>query len=233
MDEVIEQLPSDVLAAARLVYGHMPYGVHSFLSQRCEYATVIRHPIDRIASLHAYISKDPRHVLHEQVVRQGVTLETYVESAIDEGQTENSQTLQLAGPEAGPDDEMTLEAAKRNLDGFMVIGLTDRFEESFVLLRRAARLRMPFYAKRNATTGHRVSDRARALILERNRSDMELYGYAQELFEARIKQQGRSFDMEVTALKALRPLSNAAGGRTGAFVSGLRRTIRRRGVRIR
>ena len=219
MDDAIKQLPTDIRTAARLVYGHMPYGVHSYFAQPCEYATVMRHPVDRsLASLHAFIHKDPRHVLHEQVVREGVTLETYVESAIDEGQTENSQTRQLAGSQAGPDDAKTLEAAKGNLDGFMVVGLTDRFEESFVLLRRAVHLKMPFYAKRNATSAPRISDRARALILERNLSDLELYGYAQEMFKARIQQQGRSFGLEVTALKALRPLSSAAGGRTGAFV---------------
>ena len=72
-----------------------------------------------------------------------------------------------------------LDEAKANLDRFLVVGLTERFDESFILVRRALGWRLPMYSTRNASRGPRRArpgDRAKALITERDRLDVELYG---------------------------------------------------------
>jgi hypothetical protein len=51
------------------------------------------------------------------------------------------------------------------------------------------------------------------LARERNELDLELYGFACDLFAAELDRQSRSFGLEVSAYRALRPLSRAAAGR--------------------
>lgn len=105
----------------------MPYGAHEHMPVRCEYVTVLRHPVERVVSVYKQIVKDQRHMLHDRVMGSRIGLEEYVESGMDEGQTENSQTRQLSGRQFGVVDAAALDEAKRNLEKFRVVGLTERF----------------------------------------------------------------------------------------------------------
>jgi hypothetical protein len=221
LDEEMSKIPLERRSNARLVWGHIPYGVHRYMPQRCEYFTVLREPIGRVVSVYKYILRARKHVLHDRVVEGGIPLEEYIESGIDEGQTENSQTRQLSGRQFGALDRDALQEAKRNLEACLVVGLTDRFEESFVLLRRTLRLRMPFYITRNVSPPFQVSERAVELVRERNELDLELYDFARDLFDEQLNRQNRSFGLEVSAYRALRPLSRAAAGRTERLLRSL------------
>ena len=59
----------------------------------------------------------------------------------------------LRGPEKPPPPltEGDLAQAKRNLDRFLVVGLTERFDESFILIRRALGWRLPMYERHNVS----------------------------------------------------------------------------------
>ncbi len=222
LDTELERIPSHMRAEARLIHGHMPFGVHAYMDRRCEYVTVLRNPLERVVSVYTLITQAPGHVLHERVVGAGITLEAYVESGMDEGQTANSQTRQLSGRQFGTLDDAALEEAKRNLEGFLVVGLTERFEETFVLLRRAVRLRMPFYLTRNVSPPHEVSERDLGLIRERNQLDLALHEFGRDLFSQQIARQSWSFGAEVSMYKALRPLSLAAGGKPAKLARRMR-----------
>ena len=206
LDEAMNSIPLERRSHARLVFGHIPYGVHLYMPQRCEYFLRTRH-----------------HVLHDRVAREGIPLEEYLESGMDEGQTEDSQTRQLSGRQFGVLDRTALVEAKHNLEASLVVGLTERFEETFVLLRRTLGLRMPFYITRNVSPPYDVSDRAVELVRERNELDFELYRFARELFAAQLSRQDRSFGLEVSVYRALRPLSRAAAGRTERVLLRLKR----------
>jgi hypothetical protein len=207
----MERIPLEARSRARLLWGHMPYGVHEHMPRHCDYITVLREPIDRIISVYKHILRTPSHVLHDRLVGAGVGLEEYVESGIDAGQTENSQTRQLSGRQFGALDREALEQAKRNLEGFLLVGLTERFEETFVLLRRTLGLHLPLYVTRNVSSSIDVLERPMEIIRERNGLDLELYAFARDLFSEQIRKQGMSFRFEVSMFKALRPLSRAAG----------------------
>lgn len=215
-DEEMEKIPLEKRSKLRLLWGHMGYGVHKQIPRRCEYITVLREPIGRVISVYKYVVSNPSHVLHDYVVGQQVGLEEYVESGIDENQTENSQTRQLSGRQFGALDREALAEAKRNLEDFLVVGLTERFEETIVVLRRILKLRLPFYVTRNVSGPLDVSERAAQLILERNRLDLDLYRFAIERFSEHVSRYNRSFGLEVLLFRALRPLSRLAGegGRT-------------------
>jgi hypothetical protein len=223
LDEQLERIPVETRARARFLSGHMPYGAHRYLPTPCDYVTVLRDPIARVISVYKQILKDPRHVLHDRVVGTRTGLEEYVESGMDEGQTHNSQTRQLSGKQFGVVDDAALVDAKQNLEGFLVVGLTERFEETIALLRRAVGLRMPLYVTRNTSFPLEVSERARELIVERNELDRDLYSFACELFKDTVARQNNSFRSEVSMYEAWRPISRAAG----ATMDGALRTLSR------
>ena len=218
----VGDLPFDERAAARVVTGHVHYGVHEYIPRECVYVTMLREPVARIASMYRFIRGNPKHWLHDELVRSEMGLEEFAETAADPG-VDNHQTRLIAGIGSGefgqPQSELgadALETAKRNLRAFEVVGLTERFDESFILLRRALGWRLPMYMSVNAarTEGERLDGRALATIRERNRLDLELYDFGRELFAAAVGQSGASFRRELAAFRALNLIPEKLGPRT-------------------
>jgi hypothetical protein len=140
-------------------------------------------------SQYRYVQRIPSHHHHEAV--KNLTLEEYVASKIS-FEMDNSQTRAIAGDLGTPVGECTdemLELAKRNLDEhFAWFGLTERFDESLILLQRAFGWRRVNYVSANVAPGKRPEPSARALelIAEHNRLDDELYRWVGERFDAAI-----------------------------------------------
>jgi Galactose-3-O-sulfotransferase len=233
--EKIGEIPLRERGTARVATGHFHYGVHEYIPQPCDYITVLREPVARVLSLYRFIRGNPKHWLHDELTRSRMSLEQFVESAADPG-VDNEQTRMIAGAGAGevlrlsptggrerkepPDlDRAALEQAKRNLDRFLVVGLTERFDESFILIRRALGWKLPMYETRNVSKGAKPpppSERALELIRDRNRLDLELYDHAEELLATAVHRQGWSFQREVAAFKALNQIPNALAPRIPA-----------------
>ena len=118
---------------------------------------MLREPVARVASLYTYILGHPKHALHADLVRSKTPLEDFlrIDPSVDNHQTRmvsgrgggelTSRSAEPLGPEA-------LEEAKRNLDRFLVVGLTERFDETFILIRRALGWKLPYYLTANVTT---------------------------------------------------------------------------------
>ena len=173
-------------ADARVVMGHLHYGVHEYIPQECEYITVLREPVARVASLYTYILGHPKHALHADLARSNTPLEDFlrIDPSVDNHQTRmvsgrgggelTSRSAEPLGPEA-------LEEAKRNLERFLVVGLTERFDESFILIRRALGWKLPYYLTANVTTRPKPATQdALEQIRERNQLDLELYDFANQ-----------------------------------------------------
>ena len=223
----VADLPPADRWAARVLTGHLPYGVDRFMPQECDYITMLREPVARVVSTYHHVLDHPRHWFHDEAVRSGMALEDFVGAV--EGPADNLQTRLLSGRVEGEFVARTtdpvkvtalgakaLDEAKANLNRFAVVGLTERFDESFILVRRALGWRLPMYATRNAARGPRRSApdaRATALIAERDQLDVELYGYAAKLFAATVARQGPSFGREVAAFRVLNRIPNAIGPR--------------------
>jgi hypothetical protein len=92
-----------------------------------------------------------------------------------------------------------------------VVGLTERIEETFVLLRRALEARYVAYVSRNVSPPLDVSARAIDLIRERNELDTELYAHAKRLLGEQVGSQAWAFQFEARLYRALRPASRLAG----------------------
>ena len=225
--EEFEIVPLQERSRLALLHGHVTYGIHRYVPRPCRYVTIVREPIPRVVSAYKYVLTRSRHELHERVVGDGIGLEEFIETYwVDKRMSR--QTRQLCDRHDGPLDRDAFEEAKRNLEGFLVVGLTERFEETFALLRRAVRLRLPFYVTRNVGQPLHVSKRAIELIREKEQFDLELYDFARDLFAKQLGRQGSSFTLEASIYRGIRPISRAAGaGRVQGF---LRRLSQARGA---
>jgi hypothetical protein len=208
------------------VMGHFYYGVHNQIPQECIYVTLLRHPLARVVSRYKHIVRNPSDHFHDFVTSSHISLEDYASSDFDTNQLDNGQTRQIAGIWRDDPDANTLLTAKANLSSFLAMGLVERFDESLALFQSVLDWGMPIYLNRNAdpSASLHISDRAAELIQERNRLDLELYGYAQERFAQLVDEQGPSFHRRVSTLKALNRAANVVGRRTWPVLLKMVRT---------
>lgn len=200
-DEVAE-LAADEAARTRAIAGHFYFGVHEHVPGRCRYFTFLREPIGRIVSHYHFVRGQPKHYLHEAATSMSIA--SYVEFCGD-AEPNNDQTRLLAGRETAPPDgtctpEM-LPVAKRNLDRHDVVGLTDEFDRSLLLLAQAFGWRRPYYVKENVSRRGRrreeLDDETRGAIVARNALDVELYRYGRELFERQVAEHDEALSREL------------------------------------
>lgn len=184
-------------ARLRIVIEVPHVGLHHLLLRPVRYLTVLRHPVERVISFYFY--KRARDGGFESVARQ----------------RDNTQTRILAGmvPYAGPSTRVTasaLDDAKANLLEHVELLLAERFDESLILAKRRLGWNRIFYWPRNVTrrpAGSGISDHFRRRIEADNAYDLELYAFAQGLFERAVAAQDPSFAIECEAFRRL----NAAG----------------------
>mgnify|MGYP001031531163 CR=1 FL=1 len=192
----------------RLLEGHMFFGLHEFVPMPCSYITLLRNPIDRIVSHYYYVIQHPNHYLHQDVVSHKMSLKDYVCSGIST-ELDNGQTRLLSGIEDpidfGQCSFEILEKAKNNLKyHFAVVGLLERFNESLVLMKKKFNWKIPLYIHANQTRNRPQSntfsqDTLKA-ITKYNQLDIELYEYAEQLFDELIFKQNQTFYYELTKL---------------------------------
>ncbi len=187
----------------RVIHGHFDLSLGKLLPTRAKLVTLLRDPVERAISHYFHYRKmqfDPinplamRSSLSEWVGNCGLV------------EMDNGQTRRLAGDMDKPFGQVTqamLERAKENLSRFSVVGLTERFEETQVLLNKTFDWPLYRYTPRNVSELrlHRseVSDQDVRFIMDCNRFDMELYRFAAELLEQAVSR----FNM-VEELSALR-----------------------------
>ncbi|MGZ8630030.1 MAG: hypothetical protein ACXWZF_03565 [Actinomycetota bacterium] len=196
------EMPESKRAGARLILAHTVFGLHEYVPRPSTYITMLRDPVRLTMSQYHYVVRNPNHPLHAQATAEGETLASYVTggSALE---ADNSQVRAISGdldtPFGGCSPEM-LDRAKRNIEErFSFVGLTERFDESLVLLRRAFGWKPPYYVAANVTPSGRkekVPESTRALIEEMNALDRQLYDWAGERFAEAIE-ASPGFDEEL------------------------------------
>jgi hypothetical protein len=183
----------------RAVVGHFSFGVHAHLAHPATYVTLLRHPLDRIVSL-------SRHVIHGGM---SLSLEEFAE-APPWREVDNDQTRRVSGiaPALGACTKRMLEQAKDNLRRrFSVVGVTERFDETLVVLKRAFGwtkdlLYYPKNAGPNSLSVGALAPATRDALLGWNELDLELYAFANRLLDERIAAQGDDFRDELGHLQA-------------------------------
>jgi hypothetical protein len=189
--EAFAALPQAERVRARLVMAHTPYGIHELIPRPSTYVTMLRDPEKLVVSLYRYIKRTPKHILHDEVLRRDLGLEEFVRSGLSL-ETDNSQVRALAGdtttPFGGCGPQM-LELAVRHLDErFSVVGLTERFDESVVLMGRAFGWHRLRYYEANVAPAAREPIPAAVLDLIRSQNalDIDLYAWARKRLDETI-----------------------------------------------
>ena len=171
----------------KVFMGHLWFRFHEALPRPVRYFTLLREPIDRVLSVYY-------HRVHNYGLQ--LSLDDYLATARD-FQLDNAQVRFLVGRMQDDDVRFAectaemLERAKRNLrEHFAVVGITERFDESFLLMARSFGWLHQTYDRYNVNRrrprGEKVPAWAREQVAEHNRYDAELYAFAQELFEEQL-----------------------------------------------
>ncbi len=171
--------------------------VYSDLEQAVEdvqWVTFLRDPVTRTASHYQY-----------DVQRGGVDIP--FEEWVTHDAVPDRQTRIIAGPEGTADEAVAL------LGRFSFVGLTERFDESLVMLQRAVGLPTIRYAPRWVAPSNEIkkallSDPESVRMIEEvNRHDIELYRHVvEEVYPKQQIQYGEALDEDVIAFRAVNKL---------------------------
>jgi len=177
-----------------ILMGHMYFGLHEFINSPTAYITMLRNPIERVISYYHFVKKLPSHEDYELIKTNNISLQEYCQ--MGRQNMCNGQTRFLSGTgESEICDYDMLAVAKQNLQkSFAAVGIQERFDESLLLLQKKLGWnKMPFYYRRNTNRSNsysrlEISSDTLAIIRKHNKLDLELYEYANHLFEQELEQ---------------------------------------------
>jgi Galactose-3-O-sulfotransferase len=193
-------LPESRRRRLQAVRGHVPYGVHELLPQGATYITMLRDPVTRLLSSYYFILRRPLHPLHRRMKRGHLSPEDLMRLTPEK---QNLQCRFISGiGKRGSCDGQALEMAKQNLKrSFRVVGLSERFHESLLLMIAAFGWKVPFYRDRKvARVRPRVDPKIAQAIREHNSLDVELYEFGKELFEEELRKNREALQQVESAM---------------------------------
>ena len=187
----------------RMVRGHLYYGIHEFLPQGATYFTMLREPVARFLSSYYFIQRRPLHPMHRKVTTERIGVEDFIRLT---PRRQNLQCSLIAGiKNDGTCDERMLDKAKENLaKSFSVVGISERFEESLMLMAKTFDWEIPFYENRKVSkTRPQIDPGAVEMIRDHNRLDLELYEFGKGLFEESLQKKEAAVREGLAALRTL------------------------------
>jgi hypothetical protein len=200
LEDVAERflaLPLEARRSTRLIYGkNLEFGLGDLLPVPVDYFTVLRDPVDRVLSQYFFTvdyALKPGHVsLYEHIA-------AHIQP--------NMQTLMMSGPHglnSQPEALEMLERAKTNLEVCSVVGLTEHFGETVLLLARAFGWKEARYVRRKVNkTRPRMAEVPREVInrlTADNELDVALYAYGKSLFQEQLRTYGPELGADMEAL---------------------------------
>lgn len=197
---------------AKVVRGHMVYGIHQYLKQEVTYFSILRHPVDRVISNYFYAKELPTHQLYERINSENLSLLDFATRGLSPG-LDNGQTRYLSGfgnPIIGPKQRAPCPAemllvAKANAETFALVGTTKRFDEFVLLAGERFGWRKLSYLSRNVRADRpKAKDYPQSVldaIAEQNPLDMALYAWVKERFEADLALNSRMLETGLLELR--------------------------------
>lgn len=247
--EELADIPSSQAHQIEVVIGHFYFGAHAFCRRRSRYITLLRDPVQRVASHYHYARRAPSHYFFDAARR--LSLREFTEYCANKSRaagvslgfcSDNDQTRQLAGrygiPKLQtPADEM-LAIAKKNLaEHFAVVGITEDFERSLILMKRVLKWGYPLYTSQNVTRSGRRKEELPQETLDvigaHNELDLALYRYGEEIMREEIRVQGPGFERELRRFRKLNKVYGALGIGTRAsttIMAATRNLVRRQSI---
>lgn len=230
--EAFKQLPEAERRRIRLLKGHMPFGMHEYLNGRSRYVTLLRHPAERVVSHYYYVKRRPGHYLHHHIAA-GMSLAEFASAGLS-GEMDNGQVRLLSGHDqdipCGQCTRDLLDTAKSNIEQhFAVAGLTERFDESLVLMAIELGWNWtPYYLNRNVTkdkpVARQIDPVALQAIEQANPLDFELYEWASRRFQTQLARRQPEVDTRIAQLNRANTLYRP----WGSLADSLKRSLKSR-----
>lgn len=211
--------------------GHFGFGIHQHFQRSCSYITVLRHPLERTISYYYHVDKhlpyyasltsrtlpsSPlpwdwfcRNLAHNLMTRYlsgyewqySSKCESMVHFELDK--LINSPAIESY---LNVDSAAMLAKAKQNIDAhFALVGLTERFDETLLLMKHILGWQKHLYVKHNVSNNRLPKPQCSPEIIDciraYNQWDIELYNYAQNLFDQQIKKI-KNYHLELSYLKS-------------------------------
>lgn len=184
-------LPDNEKMKYKYISGHVEYFLlQSYPAQHFSF-TILRNPLDRMISMYYYILRTKTHHLYDVLHEDNVSLAGFMEGGfwheIDNGMCRRLSGVCAQAP-YGECSREVCELAKFNLaNNLSFVGLQERFDESlFLLLYHLSALDRLDYTRANVNPFRKkpqeISSADRAVVLQRNAWDVELYAFARELY---------------------------------------------------
>lgn len=185
------ELPVYKKERIKLLKGHMPFGLHSYLNDRFSYITFLRNPVDRVISQYYYIKKNKNNPNHEIVEGDAMSISDFVESGIVTGMNNGQARFITGDVNRLPygDDTNLLSDAKENINRyFRWVGVTERFDESMISLWNILEWdKKPYYIKQNVSKVRKslseIDEKDLRVVKNYNSVDEKLYEYANQLLD--------------------------------------------------
>ena len=200
--------PKFLLDKVECLAGELPFGVHRFFDQPCQYVTFLRDPVERVISDYYYCLLHPtkyHRLLGERFIRDNdgalwtiesngvdmsaLSFREYLEN--DTLTRSNLMTRYIAGlsdDKTGTDSQVKtsdLDVAKENIKSYH-IGFTKTFDESILAFKQkfgwndiSHPLRLVYNDKK--LPSKYIDPDIIKLIKEKNQLDIELYEFARSL----------------------------------------------------
>lgn len=216
--EKLVALPQPERDAIDYISGHVRYGIHEIWTASANYFTMLREPIARAVSGYVFLGVTARGKANPELRGD---FETFMKSPT----RANYNVARLAGyPPGQPGVNLTeaeaatpeaLALAEANLRKMRVVGLTEQFDVTMLLLRRAYGWRNVYYVRQNTTAKRKkskqetVSPELRQELTRLYAHDLALYETARSLFEEQCRAYGDTLEADL----ALYRRNNATYGR--------------------
>lgn len=173
--------------------------------------TFLRDPVKRLFSEYLFLKTWDQQHLYRYLNDNAITFAQYITS-IDKPlmyRGKNFMTRCISGDSLEQGNiEASLEKAKRNLvHSFFFFGIQERFTESLLMFSEMAGLKNIFHQKRNSlnynTIALSITPEEEAIAREYNWADIELYNYALQIFDERVRARGDDFIRKLKAFRIL------------------------------
>ena len=189
----IKNIPEEKIQLLKIVIGHFPFGIHQYFPQSCKYITFIRHPISRVISTYNYTLNNQNHPHHEEVSKMSISdyIKSNIEIFIDNGQLRIISGVLYSdeNPIFGKCDIELIHKAKFNVDKyFLLVGISERYNETLLLLKKLLGWKLPFYSIANISK-KKLNNSNQGYLTEIkniNKLDIEFYDAINRDFDNKI-----------------------------------------------
>lgn len=190
----------------KIIIGHFRFGMHFGGLRPVSYLSMVRNPIDRTVSDYFYAYHDPAHRLREQVTSGQLTLSDFLVTT--DRVALIRQLTGLEDPKLRREPGVPEEIVARS---YSLIGISERFDESALLLAHLNNWDSPIYIPKNRTKlPPEVAEQRKKLREELPRDvighfqrDVAFYDFCVAQLDRAIALAGEGFQRALTAYRGI------------------------------